>query len=692
MKHMKRLGALLIVACLLLTMLPAAFAASTGTIVLTINSATMTVNGTSKQIDENGTTAVLDKGGYTMLPLRAVVESMGGKLEWDATTRSITMVKDGQTVKVTVGSKSAYVNGASRTLAYAPRINDKGRTLVHIRALEMFTGTSCVWDQTNKKVTVTYTYEPPKPPVTTKNYRIDVINQTGSDITSLYYGVSGTWQYTSSNALTTTLKKGATASFYIAVPSDATTKMYDFYTEGAAGTKVYSGLNLYNVNTYATVLLKSGTRPTFQQANDAGITVTSTGDTSLKIVNKYKYDIEELYMATSSSGLKNADNLLATDTVASGKNTTIKIDLDGTKDWYFKTVDEKGKEVTSGKVSFASKTAKSGTLTLSSSGKLSLDGGAGETELTFKNTSSKTIEAIYMAGTKSDVADADNLLDDDLKADKSVTVDMDLEKDTSWYITVEFSSGSDLTEKSLSFEYENPASATIEISSSSVKISKEKKSASSGSGDITLAIVNDTTQRIYAAYLVEDERDFDEDDPDEDDLLDGDKLSKGNYVIVEDMADADEYDLILYYDDPDDDEDAYDYVSVDLSDADEYATIYVSDFSSKDEWDVDVYTDDDDKVIIGVYNDSDATMSSTKIYEYDSSKTDNLGSKITDLSSISDGSYDYFELDTDDYDRIVVKWSGDSDDVDNVDDLVAFGLITIDSRGNATLEDMDDLT
>ena len=102
MKHIKRLGALLIVACLLLTMLPAAFAASTGTIVLTIDSATMTVNGTSKQIDENGTTAVLDKGGYTMLPLRAVVESMGGKLEWDATTRSITMVKDGQTVKVTV--------------------------------------------------------------------------------------------------------------------------------------------------------------------------------------------------------------------------------------------------------------------------------------------------------------------------------------------------------------------------------------------------------------------------------------------------------------------------------------------------------------------------------------------------------------------------------------------------------------
>lgn len=688
MKHIKRLGALLIVACLLLTMLPAAFAASTGTIVLTINSATMTVNGTSKQIDENGTTAVLDKGGYTMLPLRAIVESMGGKLEWDATTRSITMVKDGQTVKVTVGSKAAYVNGASRTLAYAPRINDKGRTLVHIRALEMFTGTSCVWDQTNKKVTVTYTYEPPKPPVTTKNYRIDVINQTGSDITSLYYGVSGTWQYTSSNALTTTLKKGATASFYIAVPSDATTKMYDFYTEGAAGTKVYSGLNLYNVNTYATVLLKSGTRPTFQQANDAGITVTSTGDTSLKIVNKYKYDIEELYMATSSSGLKNADNLIATDTVASGKNTTIKIDLDGTKDWYFKAVDEKGKEYTSGKASFSSKTAKSGTLTLSSSGKLSLDGGAGETELTFKNTSSKTIEAIYMAGTKSDVEDADNLLDDDLKADKSVTVDMDLEEDTSWYITVEFSSGSDLTEKSLSFEYKNPASATIEISSSSVKISKEKKSSSSGSGDITLAIVNDTTdQKIYAAYLVEDEDDFDKNDPDEDDLLDGDKLNAGAYCIAEGVAEAQKYDLILYYDTGKSD---YYYEQIDLRDADEYGVIYISNYSSsKNEFTLDDYTDDDDEIVLAIYNKTGDTMDSTKLYERGES------SSFETIGKIYSKEYSFYVLDTGDYPDITIEWKDGSttcdDDVRDLDDENCFVLLTVKGDEDTTLDNIDDL-
>ena len=689
MKHMKRLGALLIVACLLLTMLPAAFAASTGTIVLTINSATMTVNGTSKQIDENGTTAVLDKGGYTMLPLRAVVESMGGKLEWDATTRSITMVKDGQTVKVTVGSKSAYVNGASRTLAYAPRINDKGRTLVHIRALEMFTGTACSWDQPNKKVTVTYTYEPPKPPVTTKNYRIDVINQTGSDITSLYYGVSGTWQYSSSNALTATLKKGATASFYIAVPSDATTKMYDFYTEGAAGTKVYSGLNLYNVNTYATVLLKSGTRPTFQQANDAGITVTSTGDTSLKIVNKYKYDIEELYMATSSSGLKNADNLLATDTVASGKNTTIKVDLDGTKDWYFKTVDEKGKEYTSGKASFSSKTAKSGTLTLSSSGKLSLDGGSGDTEITFKNTSSKTIKAIYMAGTKSDVEDADNLLDDDLKADKSVTVDMDLEEDTSWYITVEFSSGSDLTEKSLSFEYENPASATIEISSSSVKISKEKKSSSSGSGDITLAIVNDTTdQKIYAAYLVEDEDDFDKNDPDEDDLLDGDKLNAGAYCIAEGVAEAQKYDLILYYDTGKSD---YYYEQIDLRDADEYGVIYISDFnSSKDTFTLDDYTDDDDKIVLAIYNKTGDTMDSTKLYKRGES------SSFKSIGDIDNKDYYFYVLDTGDYPDITIEWKDGSttcdDDVRNLDDEDCFVLLTVKGDDDITLENIKDLT
>lgn len=685
MKRTKRLTSLLIVVCLILTMIPAAFAASTGKIVLTINSPSMTVNGVSKKIDENGTTAVLDKGGYTMLPLRAVVEAMGGSLTWDATARAITMVKDSQTVKVTVGSKDAYVNGTLKknALQYAPRINAQGRTLVHIRALEMFTGTACTWDQTTKQVTVTYSDNTPV--ISSKNYRIDVINKSGAEIKTLQYGLTGTYQYGSGNVLKSNLKNNGTASFYISVPSNATSKIYDFYTEDAStgSTKLYSGLNLNGVNAYATIVIEKDRK--FQQANDKTITVSS-GDTELKIVNKYKNDIEELYMATSSSGLKNADNLLASETVESKDDTKISIDLDGNKSWYFMAVDEDGKEFKSGKVSFSSAKAKSGTLTLSSGGKLTLGSSSsdGETVLTFKNKSDYDIESIYMAKKKSDVEDADDILDDVLEEDDSVEVDFDLESSKDWYITVEFddSKKSSIKEKSLSFEYKDPASATIEIGNSSVSIKSEKKSGASG--ELMLALVNDTNTDIEAAYLVEDEDDFDVDD--EDDILEDDGLEAGEFAVLTDVADIDEYDLILFYDT---DDDEYSYTSVDLSDASESATIHVTKFTESSAK-ASVYVDDDETILVGLCNDAGKNITPT-VYEYDEEESDDKGEKIKSLSSFADGEYVYFELDTSDYADILIDSSAGEDYVEDLDDEYSFVMLTVDEDGELSLEDMDDL-
>ena len=51
-----------------------------------------------------------------MLPLRGVVEAMGGSLTWDAKTRTITMTKDNQNVKLTVGSTKAIVDGTTKDM------------------------------------------------------------------------------------------------------------------------------------------------------------------------------------------------------------------------------------------------------------------------------------------------------------------------------------------------------------------------------------------------------------------------------------------------------------------------------------------------------------------------------------------------------------------------------------------------
>lgn len=691
MKLRKRLSALIVSAALLLTALPAiapatASAATTmGSIVLTIDSPTMTVNGTSKAIDAEGSKPALDAGGYTMLPLRGVVEAMGGSLTWDAANRIVTMVKDGQTIKVPIGSTKLTVDGVQKDMLAnngtykAAYINKSGRTLVHVRALQAFNNTTCTWNQVTKQVTVTYPTNTPV--VSSKNYRVDLINQSGADINALYYGQSGTYSY-SKNVLTSTLKKNGTASFYISVPDNATTRLYDFYTEGV-GTKFFNGLNLTGVNAYVTVVLKENGK--FEQANDKTITVSS-GDTALKVENNSKLDIEKLYMSKDSSF--SSSEIIWDETIDAGDDETIDIDLDGTKTWYFQVVDEDGDKYSSGKVTFSSSTVKSATLTFSSSKKLSLKGSSsGDSTITFKNESGDDITAIYMAGSKSELDDADDLLDSTLKDGKSVEIDMDLESDTSWYITVEFDEYSDIEEYSLSFDYKDPASATLTITKKAVDITKEKKTSSRG--ELSVAFVNTSGTDIVEAYLVDDVDDFDVSDYD--DLLDGDGLADDAGIVIDEAADADTYDLVLYYDDGSSD---YDDISVDFDDATDNAAVWIQDYDDDDEeFTGEYYTDDDSTMLVGVYNDTGSRLSSMDFYN--NSEEEDISD--IDILSLSDEAYDFFELDLDDCDNINISWSDYSDGVDvDMGDEDTFALITLeeddDDDYTSSIDSFDDIS
>ena len=692
MKLRKRLSALIVSAALLLTALPAiapatASAATTmGSIVLTIDSPTMTVNGTSKAIDAEGSKPTLDVGGYTMLPLRGVVEAMGGSLTWDAANRTVTMVKDGQTIKVPIGSTKLTVDGVQKDMLAnngtykAAYINKSGRTLVHVRALQAFNNTTCTWNQATKQVTVTYPTNTPV--VSSKNYRVDLINQSGADINALYYGQSGTYSY-SKNVLTSTLKKNGTASFYISVPDNATTRLYDFYTEGV-GTKFFNGLNLTGVNAYVTVVLKENGK--FEQANDKTITVSS-GDTALKVENNSKLDIEKLYMSKDSSF--SSSEIIWDETIDAGDDETIDIDLDGTKTWYFQVVDEDGDKYSSGKVTFSSSTVKSATLTFSSSKKLSLKGSSsGDSTITFKNESGDDITAIYMAGSKSELDDADDLLDSTLKDGKSVEIDMDLESDTSWYITVEFDEYSDIEEYSLSFDYKDPASATLEITKKAVDITKEKKSSSRG--ELSVAFVNTSGTDIVEAYLVDDVDDFDVSDYD--DLLDGDGLDDGDYMVVDEAADSETYDLVLYYKNSADNEDAYESFEVDFEDADSYAAVWVDD---DDEFSGETYTDDDDEIILALENNTGVDMENIDMTSDESDDDDVKVYGALDNDEIVFVPFDRADFEATDL-IFDVDFEGDDSytyDWDSADDYSVFTYVefTDDEDDEADISDIDEI-
>ncbi len=68
----------------------------------------------------------------TMVPLRAIFETLGAEVEWNGDTQTVTAFKDDIEVVATIGSTTMYVDDEAKTVDVAPIIVD-GRTLVPAR-------------------------------------------------------------------------------------------------------------------------------------------------------------------------------------------------------------------------------------------------------------------------------------------------------------------------------------------------------------------------------------------------------------------------------------------------------------------------------------------------------------------------------------------------------------------------------
>ena len=123
------------------------------TIKLQINNPVMTVNGEEKTIDEQGTAPVIIND-RTLLPVRAVVEEIGGKVAWDSETQTVILACEKDIVVLGIDNTNAYHNEESHTLDAAPTIiND--RTLLPIRFIAESFKFDVAWDGETQTVTIT---------------------------------------------------------------------------------------------------------------------------------------------------------------------------------------------------------------------------------------------------------------------------------------------------------------------------------------------------------------------------------------------------------------------------------------------------------------------------------------------------------------------------------------------------------
>lgn len=140
-----------------------------GTIMMTLGKTMMLANGKWLEIDPGVATVPVLKNARTMLPIRALIESMGGTVDYLSSEEKVTVKWNGKTICVWIGKNNYTVDGIQKTMDVAPYYSNTGRTMIPMRFIIESLGCSIDWDGNTGTATVTYlfnndNYYPPTPP------------------------------------------------------------------------------------------------------------------------------------------------------------------------------------------------------------------------------------------------------------------------------------------------------------------------------------------------------------------------------------------------------------------------------------------------------------------------------------------------------------------------------------------------
>lgn len=695
MKFIKRLGALFVALCLMATMVPAAFAAdakATGAITLTIDSSTMSVNGTSTTIDAEGSRATLYKG-YTMLPLRSVVENMGGTVSWNAANQQITMKYNGSTVSMTLGSKTAYANGVAKSMSVAP-FTDNGRTYVWLRSLEFFPGVTVDWRADTRQATVVYPMVAGST-LATQPVQLKITNTSTVAYKEIRFAPAGTEDW-GNNILTTQLYANSIAN----VTANFAKVKYDMQLTGVYGYKSYiRNLDFTNAGTYGSLTITSADAATL--VLDGVLASGTDSSVLLTVRNNTGNVITSIVYGSAATGAW-SDEQLATRYLAAGGYTTMTLPYASAKPYYdFRITYQSGWQVTYTNVNLASAWGTQ-MVTFNANGQVSYANSStstnsGSTEITFKNSYGKTVYELRMALSNTDSAfrNAKNLIDTTKNGDTD-KFSIDLTGMRKWYIRAYDKDGDVIESGSVTFSSTNPKTATITLKKSGFAL------GSSSSADTGLLISNTSSKDIYGMFVL---------DPDDDDYKnswDYDDFNDEYDDIGElDAGEYDVFDLDLYGSNDNEmrlivftDED--DFVEREISfnkNISDIGVLCIYDITgssfSYSKYDDDKNDLDDGELVFEIYN-SDGSKAIDEIYVRDADDGDEDDDRVSDFdkddllsSSLKSGASTSWIIDDDKYgddgycDFLFVYEDGTRVVLDDVDttDYSYFVQINVDRKG-----------
>ncbi|MDP4180740.1 MAG: stalk domain-containing protein [Bacillota bacterium] len=116
---------------------------------LVVDKPAINISGSEEKIDA----APKIIGGRTLLPIRPVIEAFGGTIDWKAAEKKLIINLGTTKVEMIIKNKTVTVNGKSKTIDVPPQIID-GRTFVPVRFVSENAGLKVNWESTTKTVTI----------------------------------------------------------------------------------------------------------------------------------------------------------------------------------------------------------------------------------------------------------------------------------------------------------------------------------------------------------------------------------------------------------------------------------------------------------------------------------------------------------------------------------------------------------
>lgn len=111
----------------------------------------LNINGTPTEVE----TPYVAGAGTTLVPLRVITEAFGAQVDWEGTTKTITLTYPDVNIVLQIDNMVAKVNDHSETLPEAPALSANGVTMVPLRFISETFGALVGYDGDTQAITVT---------------------------------------------------------------------------------------------------------------------------------------------------------------------------------------------------------------------------------------------------------------------------------------------------------------------------------------------------------------------------------------------------------------------------------------------------------------------------------------------------------------------------------------------------------